>query len=352
MVLSTHVDDLKGAGKAEEREALLKALELKFGKLKISLNTFENVGVMHEQDKQSKQVRLHQDHYVRQLRPMSLDEVAMVDDDDDASPAFKATFLSIVGGLAWCLLTCPAVAVYVSYLQRQMKEPKVKHLRDANRVVRWLQKTPQGIVYVQLPLPVILMVATDSAYTAGEFEGLSLRGMMLMLVSTAGDANPGGQCQLIDYFALRQPHVTRSTYAAELHAALDGANQALVVGSVLTEIKLGATTAAALADLQESGRYALPMHLGIDAKSVFTSVIADHVQTSADKALLVHALKLREWLNRKIVSVLWWLDTRDMVTDGMTKGSVDRAAILAVARGSWKFVGDVPARYPKRGRHT
>ena len=35
---------------------------------------------------------------------------------------------------------------------------------------------------------------------------------------------------------------------------------------------------------------------------------------------------MRELLDTKVLEALVWLDTRDMVADGLTKGSVDRDA--------------------------
>ena len=50
LIVSTHVDDLKGAGEEKYRQKFLKALEERFGKLKTKQRVFECVGVMHEQD--------------------------------------------------------------------------------------------------------------------------------------------------------------------------------------------------------------------------------------------------------------------------------------------------------------
>ena len=48
LIISTHVDDLKGAGEELYRKRLIKALEERFDKLKVKLGSFECIGVMHE----------------------------------------------------------------------------------------------------------------------------------------------------------------------------------------------------------------------------------------------------------------------------------------------------------------
>ena len=50
--------------------------------------------------------------------------------------------------------------------------------------------------------------------------------------------------------------------------------------------------------------------------------------------MLSHVQYVRELLDRSILDCLLWFDTRDMGADGMTKGSVDRKAIVSIMSGS------------------
>ena len=52
---------------------------------------------------------------------------------------------------------------------------------------------------------------------------------------------------------------------------------------------------------------------------------------------------MREHLEAGHLSRLWWFDTRAMLPDGLTKGSVDREALVSVCeQGVWRIVGDTP----------
>ena len=73
MILELNVDDLKGAGEEAYRLRLIKALEAKFEKLKVKLQTFECIGVMHEQDPRTKGIWAPQQHYVPQLHVIPVD---------------------------------------------------------------------------------------------------------------------------------------------------------------------------------------------------------------------------------------------------------------------------------------
>ena len=67
LILSTHGDDFKGASEEEYRLNILEGLETEVSTLKVKHGKFECVGVMHEQDPHSCEVRTHQQHYVPQI---------------------------------------------------------------------------------------------------------------------------------------------------------------------------------------------------------------------------------------------------------------------------------------------
>ena len=98
----------------------------------------------------------------------------------------------------------------------------------------------------------------------------------------------------------------------------------------------GVQKASVLADWQEQGWFAVPMELFIDARAVWDSVAAEVLKTPCDKALLLHAKSLKEYLMQKQVSALTWVDTRNMVADALNKGIIDRVEIRRFfSSGQW-----------------
>ena len=92
-----------------------------------------------------------------------------------------------------------------------------------------------------------------------------------------------------------------------------------------------------LCDAMELGKSAFLVESVVDAKSVFDALSASPVKPPEEKTMLLHLLKFREWLDLGVVRSLWWCDTDDMLADGMTKGAVDREAILKLCSdGFWK----------------
>ena len=89
---------------------------------------------------------------------------------------------------------------------------------------------------------------------------------------------------------------------------------------------------------------------GIDARAVYDGVTAVQPRTPAEKPLFLHALAVREHLESGHLNRLWWFDTRAMLADGLTKGSVDREALVAVCeQGVWQVVGDTPISKQLKG---
>ena len=100
LMLSTHVDDFKGAGEEWYRQRLIEGLEKEFSTLKIKTGHFECVGVMHEQDPVTFEVWTHQHHYVPQIKEIPVDAKALVPDEEPADEDLMQLFMSLVGALA------------------------------------------------------------------------------------------------------------------------------------------------------------------------------------------------------------------------------------------------------------
>ena len=106
------------------------------------------------------------------------------------------------------------------------------------------------------------------------------------------------------------------------------------------EILTGSTTAVQLLDVINQARNddVICVDGCIDARSVFDSVTAEIVKTPYDKHLLLHALAMREHLDAGRLRKLIWIDTVDMVSDGLTKGSIDREALIRLSeKGEWEL---------------
>jgi len=127
--------------------------------------------------------------------------------------------------------------------------------------------------------------------------------------------------------------VTRSTFSAELLSGGDSVDQGLLMSQLMHEMVHGPLTATEARELRLTGGFKIPMVLYIDAMSVFAAVTAVFIKTPAEKSLLCHVQFLRELLDHGVLAAIVWLDTRDMWSDGLTKGAVQRDALLRLMEG-------------------
>ena len=151
LVLSTHVDDLKGAGQPKYRDKLIAALTQRFGQLKMKHVQFECVGVMHEQSKGCTEVWTHQQHYVPQIKQITIGD-RHIADDEVADDDMKQLYMPLVGALAWLILTMPSVCVYVAFLQRHTdSQPLSQSLREIETLS--MTMAAESILYVHQTSP-------------------------------------------------------------------------------------------------------------------------------------------------------------------------------------------------------
>ena len=71
LILSTDIDDLKGAGEPKVACGMYDALTLEFDKTKKSEGEFQHCGIAHCQNEDGS-VTMTQDHYIKDLKPIPL----------------------------------------------------------------------------------------------------------------------------------------------------------------------------------------------------------------------------------------------------------------------------------------
>ena len=117
---------------------------------------------------------------------------------------------------------------------------------------------------------------------------------------------------------------------------------------MLVELRQGVLQAEELKKYREDGGLALKVILTIDAEGVYKSVTSRDLKTPAEKTLLGHVCWIRELLSLGLVESIQWCDTRDMVADGHTKGSIDRHLLLEAMQGRQEYKYDVKRYMPYR----
>ena len=108
---------------------------------------------------------------------------------------------------------------------------------------------------------------------------------------------------------------------------------------------ISATKARQIEEFEDSAVHTAALHtaleLCVDAKSVYSAIEAKDTKVPSESSLLSSVQCGRELLDNKRLRALHWIDTRDMIADGLTKGSIDRKALhMVIEKNTWNRIGD------------
>ena len=337
MVLSTHVDDLKGCGESAEVERLRLHLTAEFGKLKEAYDTFVHCGIEHETDHKAKTVRLHQNAYIKQIKLFDNVILAALKPEAPLTSRMSELYNSLLGALSWLTQTRLDIAIYVVALQRAAKAPHSEHAQRLQRIAKWVKRRESSLLFAFLANPVRIVAISDSAFRKEDTQGLAIRGAIIALVdSMFGPDALGGRVHILEYFSRKQRRVTRSTFSAELNALSDAIDIGRLIALLFSELLRPYPSASALVKLEEQGRFVIELQAVVDAKSVFDAIAAPEIKTPTEVSLVMRLCAVKEALSCRCLSRLWWCSTGDMIADGLNKGAVSRAKLIEFAStGIW-----------------
>ncbi|CAK9067108.1 Retrovirus-related Pol polyprotein from transposon RE1 (Retro element 1) (AtRE1) [Includes: Protease RE1 [Durusdinium trenchii] len=277
LLLLKHVEDLKIAGPKKHVLELVEYLSFAFGKLGLEFENFTFCGIRHQQTAEA--IALDQTSFIAAIKEMTVTPVSMK--EEYLSEDVRRQFLSLLMTVAYALLTRLDIAVYVTALQRVSHIAQPIHVKRLNHLVRWMKQNPRKLVYRKMEYPTSFVVYSDSELFAS---------------TDAVDATTLTRLALHE---LRQNSLSES----EAHNILTG-----------------------------DTRSPIDLHIVLDAMSVTSAIVAPTLKVPAENSLVVHLRWYRQQLQRGILK-LAWADTRDMIADGMTKGSVSREALEKAMEG-------------------
>ena len=277
LLLSTHVDDLKGCGEEAEVTKVLALLTKHFGKLKTDRLKFEHCGVWHEQDLAAKTVYMHQAHYSAQLKLMDVVGLDPTKPEVVLNEKQASEYMSLLGALGWLSQARLDLSIYICALQRAAKAPRAEHAFRLNKVCKWARRKKCGLLYRKVKTPIRVVTVSDAAFRKEDAQGLAIRGAVT--VSSQDSDTPGGDFMVVEFYARKQKRVTRSTFSAELNALSDAHEFGRLITLTLSELTRPLPSARALILLDEQGRLPIPHECVVDAKNVFDSLCARDPRT-------------------------------------------------------------------------
>ena len=97
-------------------------------------------------------------------------------------------------------------------------------------------------------------------------------------------------------------------------------------------------TAKSIQEAEDKGELLLPIEVCTDCRSIYDSLSATETKTPTESSLVLILNSVKQLMQAHVVKYLTWINTHDMIADGMTKGGVSRRALFALsATGIWKL---------------
>ena len=111
---SVHVDDIKGTARRDVAEPLLAHLNELLGQCKADYSCFLHTGIQHEHPPGF--VFTHQHVYIDSTTPSDKQLLVGKGDEEACPVALREAHRSVLGAVAWTVLTRVDLAVYVQLL--------------------------------------------------------------------------------------------------------------------------------------------------------------------------------------------------------------------------------------------
>ena len=124
--------------------------------------------------------------------------------------------------------------------------------------------------------------------------------------------------------------VTRSSFGAELRNQLEAAQSSVLMAVFMEENIAPVLSAIELSHRQDCGLAHTPIYLCGDNKGVYLAVSSQNPKVATEPILTPHVKAIREMIDENLITVIVWIDNRDMVADPLTKGKTRRNELNVV----------------------
>ena len=86
-------------------------------------------------------------------------------------------------------------------------------------------------------------------------------------------------------------------------------------------------------DMLEGGKLYPPIDFCVDAKAVSDAISASDACEPAERSFKLHFISVRDRMTHGLIRRRYWVDTRDMLADGLTKGGIDGLLLHRCSNG-------------------
>ena len=207
------VGDIKGIAPWHIAEPLLAHSSDTLGQSKVDSGSFLHTGIQHEHSPGV--VLTHQYVYVDGITPIEHSMFTGKVEEALRDTVSHGAYRSVLGVVAWIVLTRAGLAAYVQALQRRAHTFGTKDCKLFDLVIRHVELHTCGLKSIALKHPFELLGSIGAAFKAQPDEptGLALRGVVATLQGDQGSNDQpmslSGKANLIDFTVRRRRRAGR-----------------------------------------------------------------------------------------------------------------------------------------------
>ena len=103
--------------------------------------------------------------------------------------------------------------------------------------------------------------------------------------------------------------------------------------------------------LEDKGELPLAIEIFTDCRSVFDALANEDTKTPSESSLILILHMIKELMVAHVVKYITWINTLDMLADGLTKGGVSRKPLFEFSKeGRWKLKHESKTHTEKQKR--
>lgn len=206
--------------------------------------------------------------------------------------------------------TRPDLAFDVCSQACSVKDGKVSDLLKVQKVIRKAKSNRVKINFPPIDLSSVNIVVYSDASYGNLPDGSSQGGFIIFLSDKHNTAVP------ISWSSTKIKRIVRSTLAAESMALQEGADSAVLLSSLISELIYGDSSKK------------LEIRCCTDSHGLYRSLIS--TKTVQDRRLRIDIARLREMMERKEIDIVDWVENTNQLADCLTKRTASSNSLLTV----------------------
>lgn len=241
--------------------------------------------------------------------------------DEKVTKEEYAGFRSLAGEIMWLGGgVSPQSSFVASYLQQRTSDLRVKHLTEANKLLKQLKLLPSALKYKKgrMQDKVNVFTFADASYNIAAGLEYGQTGIIVGLTvpTPAGDA-----FHLIEWSSQKQRRISHSSYGAEILACADGDDRGFHVKSCVSELHRDK---------------AVEHTLHVDSRGLFDTITTLH--NGREYRLRQTVQRIRDGFESGETDAIRWVQSRANIADALTKWAPEANKTLSTIISSGRLV--------------